>query len=84
MFLGASAGTHITTANIKHVENFDENKVKIKDYEGLKIYKGILICHYDNTRENVFKKLKEQNLYKVETLRDNEILYNDTNKWIKL
>ena len=84
MFLGASAGTHIATANIKHVENFDENNVKIKDYNGLNIYKGIIICHYNDARKNILKELKKQNLYEVETLNDDEILYKDNNKWVKL
>ena len=81
--MGASAGTHIATANIEHVKYFDDNYLNIKKYEGLNIYKGIIICHYNYNRRKVFMKLKETTKYKIETLTDSEVLFYKDDIWTK-
>ena len=78
----ASAGSHIATKSIKHVLEFDENTINEKDMSGLKLYDGILICHYDSNRREYYNKLIAEN-EKVETLTDDEIMYLNDNEWIK-
>lgn len=81
-YVGASAGSHIATNSIEHVLKFDENTINEKDMSGLNLYDGILICHYDFNKEEIYNELLKENK-KVETLTDEEILYLENNKWIK-
>ena len=83
MYLGASAGTHIATKSIEHVKYFDDNEVNIRDFNGLNLYPGIVICHYNDTRKKIYEELKTK-YDKVETISDNEILYNKDNEWVKI
>jgi len=82
-YLGASAGTHIATKSIEHVKYFDDNEVNIRDFNGLNLYPWIVICHYNDTRKKIYEELKTK-YDKVETISDNEILYNKNNEWIKI
>lgn len=77
IYIGGSAGTHIVTKNIKHVENFDENLVKLKNYNALGLFNGIIFCHYTNKREKYYLEAKKNNKYKVYTLSDEEVLISD-------
>lgn len=83
IYLGASAGTHLATENIEHVEYFDENEVKINDYEGLGFFDGIILCHYDETRKAVYEILKENSKFKIDTLTNDEMLFYENGKWTK-
>ena len=83
VYLGASAGTHIATKSIEHVKYFDENEVNIRDFNGLNLYPGIVICHYNDTRKKIYEELKTK-YNKVETISDNEILYSKDKEWIKI
>ena len=56
IYLGVSAGSHLATENIEHVTAFDENTVKETNMKGLGLFNGILICHYDKSRENIYLK----------------------------
>lgn len=71
-YIGGSAGTHIVTKNIKHVLNFDENTAKITDFKGLGLFNGIIICHYDESREKILKSINSK--YKIYTLKDDEYI----------
>lgn len=77
IYLGASAGTHIATSSIKHVSYFDSNDVNVINYNTLNILDGIVICHYDETREELYNKLTEENDYPVYTLSNYELLHYD-------
>ncbi len=80
IYIGGSCGSHIVTSNIKHLEKYDENSCNIKDYDGLNLFNGILICHYDKDRENDYKKLLNDKKFNIYTLKDNEFLICDNNK----
>ena len=82
--MGASAGTHIATSNIKHVESFDANNIKVIDYKGLNLYNGIIICHYDKDRKQIYQELKQKGPYNVEKLSDSQILYCENDEWFKI
>lgn len=79
IYIGGSAGAHIATQTIEHVKDFDDNLVKLKDFDGLKLFDGILICHYDENREYIFDKYGSR--YKnIVRLKDDEFLIiNDDN-----
>ena len=75
IYIGGSAGTHIVTKNIKHVLYFDENTVRMTNFKGLGLFNGIIICHYDKSREKILKSIKSK--YNIYTLKDDEyIIYS--------
>lgn len=73
-YIGGSAGTHIVTKNIKHVENFDKNLINLKNYNALGLFDGIIFCHYSSKREKYYLEAKKENKYKIYTLTDEEVL----------
>ena len=75
IYIGRSAGAHLITKNIEHILDFDSNDVGLCDYNALGILDGILICHYDNTREEVYKRLLKNGKYNVYKLTNQEILH---------
>ena len=74
IYIGGSCGAHIVTSNIKHVLNFEDNNIGITNYDGLNLFDGIIIPHYDSSREEVYKNLLEENKYKIYTLTNDESL----------
>lgn len=74
IYIGGSCGAHIVTSNIKHVLNFEDNNIGITNYDGLNLFNGIIIPHYDSSREEVYKKLLEENKHKIYTLTNDESL----------
>lgn len=62
------------TKNVKHVLNFDLNEVNITDYNGLELFNGILICHYDESRKKIYDELKKISIYPVYKLKDDEVM----------
>ena len=82
-YIGRSARAHLLTKNVEHVLEFDTNDIGLSNYEAFGILDGILICHYNNMRKVVYKKLLKNNKYNVYTLTNHEILYikdNNINK----
>ena len=73
IYIGRSAGSHLITKNVRHVLNFDDVGEYSGDYEGLDIWDGVLICHYDESRKCIYdeEKAKGSN---VEVLTDEEML----------
>ena len=72
IYVGGSAGAHIVTADISHVEKYDKDTFGLTDFSGLGLFDGILICHYNEERKVDFKALKALNRYKVIVLRDDQ------------
>lgn len=72
VYIGGSAGAHIASKNIKHVENYDENAVGLTDYSGLGLFDGVLVCHYTDARKDLYEELKENSEYTVYKLADDE------------
>ncbi len=72
VYIGGSAGAHIASKDIKHIEKYDENNVGITDYSGLGLFDGILICHYTDERKADFARLSANSEYKVCALTDEE------------
>lgn len=83
IYIGGSCGAHIVTSNIEHVLHFDNNFVGIADFDGLNLFKGIIIPHYSKSREYVYQKLLKDNKYKVYPLTDDDsIVINDNTVYI--
>lgn len=73
IYIGGSAGVHLTTKSIEHVSYFDENKVNLKDLSGLGLFDGIIICHYTKEREFVYNMYNNK-YNKVLKLKDDEYI----------
>lgn len=74
IYIGGSAGAHIASANIEHVENFDSLPDGYTDFNGLGLFDGILVCHYTDDRKALYEKLQSNGKYKVYALADDESL----------
>lgn len=72
VYIGGSAGAHIVSKNIKHVENYDENAVGLTDCSGLCLFDGVLICHYTNSRKDDFEQLSQHSEFKAYALTDED------------
>ena len=78
IYIGGSCGAHIVSSNIEHVLAFDTNYVGLTDFNGLNLFKGIIIPHYNKDREYVYNSLLKKNKYKVYPLtNDGSIVIND-------
>lgn len=78
IYIGGSCGAHIVSSNIEHVLAFDTNYVGLTDFNGLNLFKGIIIPHYNKDREYVYNNLLKENKYKVYPLtNDGSIVIND-------
>lgn len=78
VYIGGSAGAHIVSKNIKHVEKYDPNTVAITDYSGLGLFDGVLICHYTDARKEDFETLSVNSEYLVYRLSDSDSVVIDT------
>jgi len=74
LYIGGSAGAHIASKNVEHVQAFDENYVGMTNFNGLGLFDGILICHYSEERRPYFEKAKTENKFRVYALRDDEYI----------
>ena len=70
VYIGGSAGAHIATANIAHVEKYDKNTYGLTDFSGLGLFDGILICHYTEERKRDYEDLSAMGKYTVIALKD--------------
>jgi len=73
IYIGRSAGSHFLTKNVKHVLNFDDVGEYKGNYDGLAIWDGVLICHYNDDRKLIFDEEKARG-HNVEVLTDEEML----------
>lgn len=74
LYIGGSAGAHIACDDICHVSTFDTNTFGLTEFFGLGLYDGKLICHYDENRYEIFKKLKKANNCQVTALTNDEFI----------
>jgi peptidase E len=74
LYIGGSAGAHIASRDVEHVEAFDVNEAGLSDYSGLGLFDGIFICHYCEERRPYYEKALEENRFRVFTLADDEYI----------
>ncbi len=70
MYIGGSAGAHIASRSIEHVEKYDVDTFGLTNYSGLNLFKGILICHYSELREDDYLDLVKKGEQTIVKLRD--------------
>ena len=80
IYIGGSCGAHLVTKNIKHVEEFDNNEIGLKEYDGLGFLDGIIIPHFDKNREKKYRKLLKTSKYKIYTLTNDDSIVITDNK----
>ncbi len=80
IYIGGSCGAHLVTKNIKHVEEFDNNEIGLKEYDGLGFLDGIIIPHFDKSREKKYRKLLKTSKYKIYTLTNDDSIVITDNK----
>lgn len=78
IYIGGSAGAHIVTQNIRHLLPFDENSCGMTDFDGLKLFDGILFCHYTEERKPYYEQAVLENKYKVYALTDEDSMVIDS------
>lgn len=74
VYIGGSAGAHIVTPDITHVQKYDTNTFGLCDFSGLGLCDMVLICHYNDDRENDYLELKSSSKYEVTALTNDEYL----------
>lgn len=74
LYIGGSAGAHIATQSIAHIEAFEPIPDGMTDFKGLGLFDGILLCHYTEERKALYDKLKSEGKYKVFALSDEDSL----------
>ena len=72
VYIGGSAGAHIASASIAHVEKYDKDTFGLTDFSGLGLYRGILVCHYTEDRKKHFEELVALGQYPVLALSDGQ------------
>lgn len=72
IYIGGSAGAHIASKNIQHVEKYDKNTIGLSDYSGLGLFDGVLICHYTEARKEDFDQLSANSEYKTYVLSNDD------------
>ena len=71
-YIGGSAGAHIISKDISHVQKYDPPQDVMSDFSGLGLFNGIFICHFSSERQKHYKELLTENKYKIVTLTDDE------------
>ncbi len=74
VYIGGSAGAHIASAHIGHVAKYDVDTFGFTDFNGLGLFKGILICHYTDDRKSDLDLLKKNSQYPVTALNDSQAI----------
>lgn len=74
MYIGGSAGAHIASRSIEHVAKYDVDTFGLTDFSGLRLFDGILICHYSQSRKNDYDQLLENGEKNVTLLGDGDSL----------
>lgn len=72
VYIGGSAGAHIVSKNIQHIEKYDANTVGITDFSGLGLFDGVLICHYTDARKEDYVNLSANSEFKAYALTDED------------
>ena len=74
MYIGGSAGAHIASRSIQHVAKYDVDTYGLTVFSGLRLFDGILICHYSDLREQDYMALIEAGEQNIIKLRDQDFI----------
>lgn len=71
IYIGSSAGSEILGSSIEPALLYDENKVNMKDFTGLKLVNGLIIPH-SNRKEEFINNLKNNSSEELYLLYDGD------------
>lgn len=71
IYIGSSAGSEILGSSIEPALPYDENKVNMSDFSGLKIVNGLIIPHL-NKKEEFINNLKNNSIEELYLLYDGD------------
>lgn len=71
IYIGSSAGSEILGSSIEPALPYDENKVNMSDFSGLKIVNGLIIPH-SNKKEEFINNLKNNSIEELYLLYDGD------------
>ena len=74
VYIGGSAGAHIASADISHVQKYDTNTFGLCDHSGLGLFDGILICHFTEERRPHLELLRKDSHIPVTPLTNDEFI----------
>ncbi|MGD9276845.1 MAG: Type 1 glutamine amidotransferase-like domain-containing protein [Candidatus Pacearchaeota archaeon] len=74
VYVGVSAGSVIAGKRIDIASPFDENKVGLTDYRGMKLTNKIITPHYNSKEKRIIEKYENRIKEKVLKLNDGEAL----------
>lgn len=77
MYIGGSAGAHIASRSIHHVAKYDNETYGLTNFSGLRLFDGILICHYSSLREKDYITLIEAGEHNIIKLQDQDYIVFD-------
>ncbi len=76
-YIGGSAGAHIISKDMSHLTEFDPVPADMTDLRGLGIFDGILVCHYGESRRELYEALKAEGKYNVYALTNDDSMVVD-------
>jgi len=74
IYIGGSAGAHLASPDISHIQAFDPVSPGMTDFRGLELWNGLLICHYSPERASICEKLQRTSPYPLHLLTDDDAI----------
>lgn len=78
IYIGGSAGAHIVTKELRHLSVYDPVPADWKDFSGLDLFHGILLCHFCEERRVHYEQLLNEKFFPVIALTDADSMIIET------
>ena len=77
VYIGGSAGAHLVSQSIEHLQAIDPNDAGVTDFRGLGLFRGVLVCHFSPERAALLERLRRESPWPVYALGDGDSLVAD-------
>lgn len=77
VYIGGSAGAHLVSRSIEHLQSIDPNDAGVTDFRGLGLLPGVLVCHFSPERAALLERLRRESPCPVYALGDEDSLIYD-------
>ena len=78
VYIGGSAGAHLASQSLDHLACYDAPPEGMTDFRGLRLFPGILLCHYSSERRAHYERLLAESHFPVYPLTDEDsIVFED-------